>query len=108
MCDVIDHVADVVVDYGDIRSKGLWLCVLFVGRRVDVVLGGEVIGCLEVRDGVESNCMFGQFSKIVEASLAYLFALGSTLEELAACWLSDFLILRDCPAGKCTLIIAAI
>jgi hypothetical protein len=108
MRDVIDDVTDIVIDDGDVRNEWLlWLGVLLAGGRGDLELG-EVVGCLEVRNGVEGSSVLGQLRKVVETGLSDLLALGSSLKELAASRLGRLLILGYGAAGKSTLIITAI
>ncbi len=92
--DVVDDVTDIVIDDGDVRYKWLlWLDVWLIGRRGDLKLVGEVVGCLEVWNGIECSSMLGQLRKVVETGLSDLLALGPWLKELTACRLTRLLIL---------------
>ena len=51
--DVVDHVADVVVDDGYVRREGLWLGLRLIGGRGDVEARSKVSCCLEVRSSLE-------------------------------------------------------
>lgn len=59
MCDVVDHMTDIVVDNCDIRDKRLWLGMLLISGRGNIELGVEIISCLKVWNGIESSNMFG-------------------------------------------------